>query len=179
MTRPLLSPQQLLPHPDSPDIGIRSLEVGLERDGASLRLDWCLRGDMPRLCLPAPGQPRRADRLWEHSCFELFAAAVPAYREFNVAPDGAWAVYDFSGYREPLDSPALDLPPRVSQDYRPLQWRFTMHLPLTAIPAGTTRLGLSAVLESVDGERAYWALAHPGARPDFHAVEAFILDWTA
>lgn len=179
MSQPSLPPQRLLPHPGSPDLGVSALEVSLQRDAASLQLNWCLRGDMQRLSLPAPGEPRRADRLWEHSCFELFAAAAPAYREFNVAPDGAWAVYDFSAYRQPLVGPAVELAPRVSQDYRPLQWRFTMQLPLAAIPAGTRRLGLSAVLESLEGERAYWALAHHGETPDFHDPEVFILDWNA
>ncbi len=172
---------RLLPHPASPDLGIRALEVDLQRDARQLRLIWCLRGDMQRLLLPAPGQPRRADRLWEHSCFELFAAAAPAYREFNFAPDGAWAVYDFDDYRQAAATAVPDLDPavRVTQDYRPLQWRLTVELASAALPVMTRRLGLSAVLESIDGERAYWALAHPGAAPDFHALAAFTLEWQA
>jgi hypothetical protein len=36
-------------------------------------------------------------------------------------------------------------------------------------------VGLSAVVEEQDGRRSYFALAHAGERPDFHARAA----WTA
>lgn len=39
-----------------------------------------------------------------------------------------------------------------------------------------TRLGLSAVVEENDGTKSYWALAHPGRRPDFHHAESFVLE---
>jgi hypothetical protein len=43
-----------------------------------------------------------------------------------------------------------------------------------AVEAGTTwELGLSAVLEENDGTKSYWALAHPGDKPDFHAPGCF------
>ena len=34
-------------------------------------------------------------------------------------------------------------------------------------------LGLSAVLEEKDGTKSYWALAHMGEKPDFHAPGCF------
>ncbi len=175
------TPLRLLPHPSSPALGISSLEVGLRRDGGQLRMHWSLKADMQRLLLPAPGPARQADRLWEHSCFELFAAELPAYREFNVSPDGAWAVYDFRDYRQAADTavPVPDPGLVVTQDYRPLHWQLDVSLALAALPARTRRIGLSAVLESIDGERAYWALAHPGPEPDFHAAAAFVVDWPA
>jgi len=37
------------------------------------------------------------------------------------------------------------------------------------------RLGLSAVVESVDGGLSYWAMRHPPGKPDFHHVDAFAL----
>ncbi len=42
------------------------------------------------------------------------------------------------------------------------------------------RLGLSAVVEAVDGELSYWALRHPPGEPDHHHVDAFALqlDWS-
>ena len=33
------------------------------------------------------------------------------------------------------------------------------------------RLGLSVVIEQADGSIAYWALAHPPGRPDFHHAD--------
>jgi len=41
--------------------------------------------------------------------------------------------------------------------------------------AAALRLGASAVLETRDGVLSYWALAHPAARPDFHAAGGFTL----
>ena len=35
------------------------------------------------------------------------------------------------------------------------------------------QLGLSAVLEEVDGTKSYWALTHPGDKPDFHHPDCF------
>jgi hypothetical protein len=43
-----------------------------------------------------------------------------------------------------------------------------------AVPADTNwQLGLSAVLEEKDGTKSYWALAHPGEKPDFHDAGCF------
>jgi hypothetical protein len=44
------------------------------------------------------------------------------------------------------------------------------------LPHGAKRLGLSAVIEAVDGAMSYWALAHPSAKPDFHHPDSFVLD---
>ena len=37
-------------------------------------------------------------------------------------------------------------------------------------------LGLSAVVESIDGALSYWALMHPAAKPDFHHPDALVLE---
>jgi hypothetical protein len=68
---------------------------------------------------PAPrfvisgGESRRADDLWRTTCFELFiqAEGESGYREWNFAPNGSWAAYDFSGYRE------LACDPEVAEPY--------------------------------------------------------------
>ena len=43
------------------------------------------------------------------------------------------------------------------------------------------RIGLTAVVEDRTGGRAYYALAHPRAKPDFHDAAAFtvLLDGSA
>jgi hypothetical protein len=40
------------------------------------------------------------------------------------------------------------------------------------------RLGLSAVIEDIDGRLSYWALKHPPGKPDFHHPDSFALDVT-
>jgi len=36
-------------------------------------------------------------------------------------------------------------------------------------------LGISAVIESGDGTKTYWALHHPSDKPDFHHPGSFLL----
>ncbi len=38
----------------------------------------------------------------------------------------------------------------------------------------TCTLGLSAVIQEVDGTKSYWALAHAPGPPDFHNPDCFI-----
>jgi hypothetical protein len=42
--------------------------------------------------------------------------------------------------------------------------------------SGPLALGLSVVVEEVDGGMSYWALAHPPGRPDFHHRAGFALE---
>ncbi len=45
------------------------------------------------------------------------------------------------------------------------------------IPEGETiEAGVAAVVKTVKGGTNYWALIHPGPRPDFHRRNGFILD---
>ena len=69
------------------------VQVGWEQGGA-LALTFSLTGDVVRLRIPTPQPSRRADGLWQHTCFEAFIRheGKPGYYEFNFAPSGAWAV---------------------------------------------------------------------------------------
>ena len=44
------------------------------------------------------------------------------------------------------------------------------------LPIEGRKLALSAVIETVDGAKTYWALAHPSDKPDFHHPDSFVLD---
>lgn len=134
--------------------------------------------------------PRRADGLWQHTCFEAFIASVgsSAYWEFNLSPAGDWNVYRFDDYRtgQRMETAYQCLPLRVSgpQAAPPdahgllpepsalLELDLCCALPpdlRESLPEGTgLELGLTAVLEQRDGELSYWALTHPGPQPDFH-----------
>ena len=123
-----------------------------------------------RLSEPSSG---RADELWQTTCFEAFLRAdgEEAYREWNFAPSGQWAAYDFTAYREGMADAD------VAEPYVRLEDNFTwLALGATiAVPASPSwRFGLSAVLEEADGTKSYWALAHPpGDKPDFHHPDCF------
>src|SRR5574341_2585937 len=92
----------LMRHPETSCEAVRGIEehVSWGDDGA-LAFIYVLKGDLDRLRIPPPGPRRRTDELWRHTCFEAFVGVkgVAAYREFNFAPSGEWAVYAFQRYR--------------------------------------------------------------------------------
>jgi hypothetical protein len=167
----------LSPHTTTPCDAVRRVGVSVVRepDGA-LKLAYSMDADLTRLGLPlARTRPaRRLDGLWRHTCFEAFIALHDddAYHEFNFAPSGDWAAYDFSGYREGMvQSPMLHAP-RIETA------REQEGFALTATVAAATgaRLALAAVIEEHGGRLSYWALRHPGDKPDFHHRDGFILE---
>ena len=171
-------PFTLTCHPQTPSKVIREIDVKLEEvNTGSLNLTFCLVGDVSGLRLPESRSPRRADDLWQHTCFEVFVMAGegPEYREFNFSPSGEWAVYAFHRYRnggvlEHELSPGIVV--RKAMDRLELAAEISQGL----VPHGRPlRLGLSAVVEDVDGILSYWALRHPPGKPDFHHADAFAL----
>lgn len=168
MTRPLPFRTTLLPHPSTPCADIASFHVDIDvRDLASLSLRYLIAGATDRIRLPAPAAPVRTDELWRHTCLELFVAAPSgeAYVECNFAPSGAWAAYAFDRYRagmrpQPMVAPTI----ATTASTGTLDVTVSVDLPF-ALP---TDLGVTAVIETLDGAISYWALAHPISRPDFH-----------
>lgn len=145
-----------------------------------MAVDFELQGDLDHFELPTYTGGRSADRLWEHTCFEVFIAVEGqlGYHEFNVSPSGDWASYTFKGRREQIAESTLIEPMReVQRETHRLCVK--LGLPLASIspmhPTASLRLGLSAILEDKQGRRSFWALHHVPGRPDFHAPEAFAL----
>jgi len=161
-----------------------AVQVGWGNGGA-LALTFALTGDLARLRIPAPQPPRRADSLWQHTCFEAFLRhkGEPAYCEFNFAPSGEWAAYAFRHYRDGV-SLAQDLDPRITVRRTRDRLELDAIIRLECLPPALSRarvqLALSAVVEDEQGVLSYWALTHPPGRPDFHHPDAFALEleWT-
>ena len=169
----------LRPHPESAALGEFVLEVELERQEGALLLGYTLQGELERLRLPDVGAVLPLQRLWAHTCFELFLAREGGgYREFNFSPSGQWAFYAFSAYRQPTPTPETPAP--CQRWHRaPSCLSLRVRLSPESLPSGrgALRLGLAAVLEGHGGAFSWWALAHPPGRPDFHAPEGFALRW--
>lgn len=149
-----------------------------------LSIRCTLRGDMAKVAIPAQsGFPGRMDRLWEDTCLELFlcAGGSEPYWEFNLSPAGHWNVYGFSSCRKGMrEEPAFpSLPFAVAIEEGAV--RFSIDLDLgNIIPAGhALEMGIAAVIRTTAGSRSYWALAHPGTRPDFHRRDTFTLGLSA
>ena len=166
----------LVPHPDFPSTAIRSIEVEASRgEGGRLELEYRAIGAVECVRWPEWKAVEPADRLWEHSCFEVFvgAAGEPGYAELNFATSGQWAAYCFTSYRhgmQPIDDVLVGGGRTFGEGE--VRVRRTIDLPDWA-DARTWRIGLTAVIEALDGEKSYWALAHPEGPPDFHDEVCF------
>lgn len=141
-----------------------------------LSLSWRLEGDIDGVRVPAAGSALPRERLWAHTCCELFVARKggEAYREFNFSPGGQWMAFDFSTYRQRAVDPQLPAP-RLSLSRERAALTLAVALPAACLPAGACRLALTAVVELADGSHRYWALRHPPGRPDFHHRDGFAL----
>ena len=161
----------LIPHPALPCAAVRRLEAKVARSDESIDFVWTVSGNIGALAAPAPAAPARKDGLWRHTCFEAFLQDGDGYVELNVSPSGEWAAYRFDGYRTGMTPAELAQPHvqvRAGRDVLEVSARFVL--------AATGRLGLAAVIEEAGGRISYWALAHGGAKPDFHDRGTFVID---
>ena len=177
----------LVSHPSGGAGPVSSLSVsGALHPSGSLTVEFQLAADLRALrMVPSVCQPRRRDELWRHTCFEVFARRgnLPSYCEFNFSPAGDWAAYEFDSYRnsprQARQSP-IEVTVRTT-GLAQIQLRARTE-PLSAlgvVGSGTDlaslRLNCAAVIESTDGSLSYWAVHHPGAKPDFHDAEGFCI----
>jgi hypothetical protein len=173
----------LICHPATPCRAVRRIDVDVRRmTETSLQLRYRLEGDTARLLIPAETTPRRADNLWQHTCFEAFVTGegvAHGYCEFNFAPSTEWAIYRFSAYREGIMVVEARAPQcAVQRESDALSLAAVIDLaPVSALRGDPTtlRLALCAVVEEADHRLSYWALAHPAAKPDFHHAGGFTL----
>jgi hypothetical protein len=170
----------LRPHPNQSAAAAIALEARAMRPSADrLELRYVVTGDLGALYLPPAGHPNRADELWKRTCFEAFVrpGADEAYFEFNFAPTQWWAAYRFDRYRQGMAADANITPARIEAHTGGDRFELTVALDLPDWPADRSwRLGLSAVIEELNGDKSYWALAHPSGRPDFHHADGFVLE---
>lgn len=173
----------LNPHPGTRSDAVRAIEARVAKlPGGMLALSYVIEGYLDRLRIPAPRPPAPGERLWQHTCCEVFIARkdVSAYHEFNFAPSGAWAAYAFARYRDgaPLLDAALD--PRIAVRRSREKLELDAFIPLALLSpdhaAAGLRLALAAVIEDAIGGLSYWALRHAPGAPDFHHPDAYALE---
>ena len=178
----MLRTVELIRHPESSSNTVRTITGQACWAGETLELKFVLTGNLDRLLIPPIRSPRRADRLWEHTCFEAFLAMNDRteYYEFNFAPSREWAGYFFHNYRnrDPGESPDLEPTITVQSAGEHLQLDVVVHPRMFLLDA-ELRLGLSAVIEEKNGALSYWALKHPPGKPDFHLADNFALNLSA
>lgn len=171
---------ELVRHPASSVAAITGIRVRASRPAeARLALHYCVTGDIASLAMPVLMATERADELWQATCFEAFVR-VPGrdrYVEFNFSPSTRWAAYRFDSYRSGrVDFECATLP------------RFDMRAGAGTLELGVVvdlaesnqgwrtldlQIGLSAIIETRDRQKSYWAIAHPPGDPDFHHGDCF------
>lgn len=165
----------LIHHPARPPLQVTAVSariIGFDANWLTIR--WRVDGTATLVVPPFAGK-RRADGLWQATCFELFVqgADAPAYAEFNFSPSERWAAYSFAEVRAGMaDRPVAPQPtctPRRGQNVL----IFDAVLPASALPPLPARYGLTAVIEEEGGRKSYWAMAHGGEAPDFHDPACF------
>jgi hypothetical protein len=168
-------------HPSATTNTVRAIQVLVRRRlSAELEMTFRLDGDIPRIQIPPIGVPRFARDLWRHTCFETFIAVdgQPTYHEFNFAPSREWAVYAFSGYRNGGPVANETIGPQIAVRSTGNRLELDALVRLDSLSAAhsraTLRIGLSAVIEAIDGF-SYWAIRHPSDKPDFHDANGFSL----
>ena len=173
---------RLTRHAETRPGALRGIDARIAREpGGTLAVTYVLQGDLAQVRVPAPHPPRPGERLWEHTCCEIFIARAgsAAYHEFNFAPSGEWAAYAFTRYREGAAPADPSLEPRVSvrESTGKLELDAVIRLDRLspAHPGAALSLGLSAVVEEKSGALGYWAIKHPAGRPDFHHPDSFAL----
>ncbi|HET7158310.1 MAG TPA: DOMON-like domain-containing protein [Burkholderiales bacterium] len=168
-------------HPQSRNSAVRDIQAHIARGSDDmLAIRYVLEADLDAIRIPEQRAPRHADRLWQHTCFELFirAACAPNYVELNFSPSGEWAIYTFDQYRVPAslktDRPAPRVAVRATRAALELEAAIQLDTMITPLNVNLA-IAISAVIEDREGALSYWALAHPAGQPDFHHAVSFAL----
>lgn len=169
-------------HPLSESGFVEAIAVHVDRaEDGRLQMKYTLHGLIDEICFPEATQPERTDGLWKNTCFELFCRPADdgSYVEFNFAPSGQWAAYAFTGYREGMTELAC-APPQIKYTAGKGICEMTVTVALPGfLRAVDVMAGFSAVVADKDGRTAYWALAHPPGKADFHHKDCFALQLEA
>lgn len=167
-----------------PGVELPAIQIagGVQRQNGLLNVHFSITGETETIRLPERSpSPMRKDGLWADTCFEFFLAVrgEPRYWEFNLSPAGDWNVYRMDMYRR------IGFREEVSIQQLPIQVKrepglITIHsqTPLNALISDSeqVQLGISCVVQSIDHQETYWALAHPETHPDFHLRESFLIE---
>lgn len=166
-------------HPAGRAPAVESIQIGAARTPENtLFLRYTLVGDLGALVLPAAGAPMRTDDLWKHTCFEAFVrpdANAPGYVELNLAPSRKWAAYAFDDYRAGMrNADAIDAS-NIETSVTGRFYNLRAAIPLASLGERPWQVAITAVIETANGEKSYWSLAHAPGNPDFHNAAGFTL----
>ncbi len=153
----------------------------ITRSSNKLLISYVLSGPLAELMVPAPADVSlRKNGLWEETCFEFFLAPATSdhYWEFNLSTTGHWNVYRFTSCREGMqeETAFTALPFSVLLFSGSLQLSLEVELDKIVSANQALKIGISAVIKTINGRTTFWALTHPGPQADFHQRDAFIIE---
>ena len=166
------------PDPDIPDIVITGKIL---RKNSIFSIHYALTGEIKDIYLPSLSiHPTRKDDLWKDTCFEFFLAIkdLPQYWECNISPSGDWNVYHLDAYRRigfRSETAIQQLQFAAQRTENGLILNAAIDLDPIIRLGQVLEVGVTAVIQTREGNESYWALAHPAPEPDFHLRESFIL----
>ncbi|BHH85280.1 DOMON-like domain-containing protein [Desulforhopalus sp. 52FAK] len=162
---------------------VEGIEYGVWRDGTKLRVEYDIYGLLSHLVIPPyveDSKGKRCDDLWRHTCLELFVkdadTQVEGYLECNFSPSGDWNIYSFDSYRTGMTQAYVKSEPVIVTEKTAKIFSLCAEVDLDSfIPAaGAIDVGVSCIVEGLGGTFGYWALSHPGEKPDFHDPRCFL-----
>jgi hypothetical protein len=157
----------LVRHPNTPPGAIQAIDAELLRVPGGALASFSVIGEIASLVVPPTAIAERTDELWKTTCFELFVAGdSPSYREFNFSPSGAWAAYDFDAYRSSMRNANAQVEIEISKTTKNMK----LIAKIESDIGNPANVGLTAVIEEVDGSIRYWSTAFAPGKPDFHAA---------
>ncbi len=191
--------------PFTPCAWVSAIDVEFSLSGDEILCAWALGGNTNSILWPArTDNPKRVMGLWQNTCFEFFIgpAAATHYYEFNLSPGGDWNTFSFSDVREDMQE-TRDLVCEHSQftltqdeAYLEARLRFCSaatddlfrvgvatilehkqdagHTSAGRTSAGRTSAGHTSAGRTSAGH-TFFALNHPGVRPDFHRRDGHTL----
>ena len=170
LVRDRVTMHSLVLHPDCAAGPIAAVSADIESTVDGCRARFRIQGGIARIKIPGHAASERMDNLWKTTCFEIFWQPLDGtyYREFNLSPSSRWACYDFDDFRlNRRDAPveAIAISSSHNESELALEAEIASDLPQ---PAG---VALNAIVEDMDGNIQFWALAFPAGKPEFHHVD--------
>ena len=184
MTKPLSSNHFRNLTPYNPPAIVHSIEVKVLINKQNWVLEFQLTGELEKLILPSlKHKKKRQDELWKSTCFEAFMALENnSYLEFNFSPTGNWNCYHFSNYREDMRQffgvELLDFVVLNTTHENPSRYHCQINLKPNE-DLKPTKIGITSVIETLDGKTNYWALRHSGEKADFHRSQDWLIPFDA
>lgn len=155
-------------HPDCQSGPITSVTADLAPTPNGCIAEFRLQGDISAIKVPLGAVPVREDFLWKTTCFEIFWQPDQGswYREFNLSPSSKWACYDFDDFRlNSRDGPVKAIAVASAHCDNELVLRADIVSEL----ADPAMVALNAIVEDLEGNIQFWALAFPDGKPEFHS----------